>query len=59
MAWTFLFVRLITLGLLGMALGLGTVLGGSERVPFDPVLEFRVIDGRQLGPPATPTPPRM
>ncbi|MCJ2531195.1 MAG: hypothetical protein LN413_02595 [Candidatus Thermoplasmatota archaeon] len=50
MAWTCLFVLLITLGLLGMALGLGTILGGSERVQFDRVLESRVIDGLQEDP---------
>ncbi len=51
LVWTFLFVLVITLALLGLALGLGTVLGGSERrVQFDRVLESRVIDGLQEDP---------
>lgn len=50
MAWTFLFVLMITLGLLGLGLGLGTVLGGSDRVQFDRILESRVIDGLQEDP---------
>lgn len=50
MAWTFLFVLVIALGLLGLAVGLGAVLGGSDRIQFDRVLESRVIDGLQENP---------
>ncbi len=50
MGWTLLFVFAITLGVLGVALGLGTVLGGSERVQFDRVLESRIIAELQEDP---------
>jgi hypothetical protein len=50
MGWTLLFVLAITLGILGIALGLGTVLGGSERVQFDRVLESRAITELQEDP---------
>lgn len=50
MGWTLLFVLAITLGILGIALGLGTVLGGSERVQFDRVLESRAIAELQEDP---------
>lgn len=50
MTWTFLFVLVFTLGLLGVAMGVGTVLGGSDRIQFDRVLESRVIDSLQEDP---------
>ncbi|MFQ5919061.1 MAG: hypothetical protein ACE5I4_03310 [Thermoplasmata archaeon] len=48
--WIFLLVLAVSLGLLGLTLGLGDLVGASERVAFDRLLESRAIDELQMDP---------